>query len=59
MDEKTGKNKIINFILDDNDSASESSLQNASSGNSTLGPLEDLTNYDFLIHDMFLDHFFP
>jgi hypothetical protein len=59
MNENTTKSIVVNFILDEEDPALESNTNTTPSIHPDSWPAEDFAQGDFLIQDMFLDHFFP
>jgi hypothetical protein len=59
MNENTTTSIVVNFILDEENPALESNTNTTSSAYSDIWPAEDSVHGDFLIQDMFLDHFFP
>lgn len=59
MNETTGNNQIINFLLEENEPLLDSYSPENHSIISPDYANEDNATHEFLIHDMFLDHFFP
>jgi hypothetical protein len=59
MNENTKSNIVINFLLEVEDPTLDTNVNNANTVHSNTWQSEDSDKYDFLIQDMFLDHFFP
>lgn len=59
MNENKKNNNIINILFVEENPILDTNLNNTNTAQSNTWPSEDSDQYNFLIHDMFLDHFFP
>jgi hypothetical protein len=59
MNENKKNNIVTKFLLEIDDPILENIVNTTDNMHSNTWPSEDSDKYDFLIQDMFLEHFFP